>query len=77
LESVYVSKEVLSQVNSVNVLKIINNSTLAGEAGMVSNEPVSVAVRTAISAAVRELYVRGLERGWWEVDKSPPKYSAT
>jgi curli production assembly/transport component CsgG len=77
LESVYVSKEVLSQMNSVNVLKIINNSTLAGEAGMVSNEPVSVAVRTAISAAVRELYIRGLERGWWDVDKSLQKHSAT
>jgi curli production assembly/transport component CsgG len=67
LESVYVSKEVLSQMNSINVLKIVNNSTLAIEAGMVSNEPVSVAVRTAISAAVRELFIRGLARGWWEV----------
>jgi curli production assembly/transport component CsgG len=70
LESVYVSKEVLSQMNSINVLKVVNNSTLAVEAGMVSNEPVSVAVRTAISAAVRELFVRGLARGWWKVDKS-------
>jgi curli production assembly/transport component CsgG len=68
LESVYVSKEVLSQMNSTNVLKIINNSTLAFESGLVSNEPVSVAVRTAISAAVRELYVRGLARGWWRVE---------
>jgi curli production assembly/transport component CsgG len=77
LESVYVSKEVLSQMNSVNVLKIIDNSTLAGKDGMVSNEPVSVAVRTAISAAVSELYIRGLERGWWDVDKSPQKHSVT
>jgi curli production assembly/transport component CsgG len=67
LESVYVSKEVLSQMNSINVLNIVNNSTLAVEAGLVSNEPVSVAVRTAISAAVRELYIRGLARGWWSV----------
>jgi curli production assembly/transport component CsgG len=71
LESVYVSKEVLSQMNSVNILKVINNSTLAAEAGMVSNEPVSVAVRTAIAAAIRELFIRGLARGWWEVDISP------
>lgn len=70
LESVYVSKEVLSQMNSINVLKVVNNSTLAVEAGMVSNEPVSVAVRTAISAAVRELFIRGLARGWWKVDKT-------
>jgi curli production assembly/transport component CsgG len=77
LESVYVSKEVLSQMNSANVLKIINNSTLAVEAGLVSNEPVSVAVRTAISTAVRELYVRGLARGWWRVDKSPKKQPVT
>ena len=68
LESVYVSKEVLSQMNSINVLKVVNNSTLAVEAGMVSNEPVSVAVRTAISAAVRQLFIRGLKRGWWKVD---------
>jgi curli production assembly/transport component CsgG len=67
LESVYVSKEVLSQRNSINVLNIVNNSTLAVEVGLVSNEPVSVAVRTAISAAVRELYIRGLARGWWSV----------
>jgi curli production assembly/transport component CsgG len=67
LESVYVSKEVLSQTNSINVLNIVNNSTLAVEVGLVSNEPVSVAVRTAISAAVRELYIRGLARGWWSV----------
>jgi curli production assembly/transport component CsgG len=70
LESVYVSKEVLSQMNSINVLKVVNNSTLAVEAGMVSNEPVSVAVRTAISAAVRQLFIRGLKRGWWRVDES-------
>jgi curli production assembly/transport component CsgG len=67
LESVYVSKEVLSQMNSINVLNVVNTSTLAVEAGIVSNEPVSVAVRTAISAAVRELFIRGLARGWWEV----------
>jgi curli production assembly/transport component CsgG len=67
LESVYVSKEVLSQMNSINVLNVVNNSTLAVEAGIVSNEPVSVAVRTAISAAVRELFIRGLARGWWKV----------
>ncbi|MGO4917810.1 CsgG/HfaB family protein [Pseudogemmobacter sp. W21_MBD1_M6] len=77
LESVYVSKEVLSQMNGVNVLKIVNSSTLAVEAGLVSNEPVSVAVRTAISAAVRELYVRGLARGWWRVDESPKKRPVT
>jgi curli production assembly/transport component CsgG len=67
LESVYVSKEVLSQMNSINVLNVVNTSTLAVEAGIVSNEPVSVAVRTAISAAVRELFIRGLARGWWKV----------
>lgn len=77
LESVYVSKEVLSQMNGINVLKIVNSSTLAVEAGLVSNEPVSVAVRTAISAAVRELYVRGLARGWWRVDESPKKQPVT
>ena len=55
-------------MNSINVLKVVNNSTLAVEAGMVSNEPVSVAVRTAISAAVRQLFIRGLKRGWWKVD---------
>jgi curli production assembly/transport component CsgG len=69
LESVYVSKEVLSQMNSINVLNVVNNSTLAVEAGTVSNEPVSVAVRIAISAAVRELFIRGLARGWWTVDE--------
>ena len=69
LESVYASKEILSQVNGINILKIVNNSTLAVEAGMVSNEPVSIAVRAAISAAVHELIVRGLEREWWLTDK--------
>jgi hypothetical protein len=70
LESVYVSKDVLSQMNSINALNVVNNSTLAVEAGTVSNEPVSVAVRIATSAAVRELFIRGLARGWWRVDES-------
>jgi curli production assembly/transport component CsgG len=68
LESVYASKEVLSQVNGVSGLKILNTTTMAFEAGTASNEPVSLAVRKAIASAIFELTKRGIENDWWAVE---------
>lgn len=67
LESIYVSKEVLSQMTGVNGLSIIGTDTAALEFGTSQNEPVSLAVRMAIAAAVNEVVLRGIDRGWWEV----------
>jgi curli production assembly/transport component CsgG len=67
VESVYVSKEVLSQVSGINGLSIIGSDVAAAEFGIAKNEPVSLAVRMAIAAAVNEVVLRGLDRDWWEV----------
>lgn len=67
LEAIYVTKAILSQMNGLTGLDILNNSTLAVEAGQAQNEPVSLAVRGAIGAAVSELRRRGIARGWWAV----------
>lgn len=67
LESIFVSKEVLSQMTGVNGLSVIGTDTAAIEFGTAQNEPVSLAVRMAIAAAVNEVVFRGIERDWWEV----------
>lgn len=67
LESIYVSKEVLSQVSGLNGLSVIGSEVAAAEFGVAENEPVSLAVRMALAAAVNEVVLRGINRGWWEV----------
>jgi len=67
IETVYASKEVLSQVNSLSGLRVFNTSTLAFEVGNATNEPVSLAVRQAIASAIVELTRRGIKREWWSV----------
>lgn len=71
LESVYVSKEILSQMNGISGLEVLNHKALALESGAASNEPVSLAIRIALSEAVLELRKRGLKRGWWTLQVSP------
>ena len=66
LESIYVSKEVRSQVSGLTGLKIIDEDMAGAEIGSAANEPTSIAVRKAIAAAVNELSLRGIERGWWK-----------
>ena len=70
IESVYASKEVLSQVSSLSGLRVFNTSTLAFEVGNAINEPVSLAVRQAIASAIIELTRRGIKRGWWSTAPS-------
>lgn len=70
LESVYVSKEVRSQLNGVNGLSIIDLDVFAAEFGTAENEPVSLAVRMAIASAVIEMVKLGVGRGWWKVEAS-------
>ena len=43
----------------------MTNGVLALELGGAANEPVSLAVRLAIAAAVLELTHKGIQRGWW------------
>ena len=74
IEAIFVTKSILSQMNGLSGLKIINTTTLGLEAGSVENEPVSIAIRMAIAAAVEELRKRGIENQWWTVaERSDPK----
>ena len=74
IEAIFVTKSILSQMNGLSGLKIINTTTLGLEAGSVENEPVSIATRMAIAAAVEELRKRGIENQWWTVaERSDPK----
>lgn len=67
VQSVHARKEVLSRMNRLTGLEILDESVLALELGQVTNEPVSLAVRLAIAAAVVELTRQGAEDGWWEL----------
>lgn len=65
LASVHARKSVMSARNGISGLYILNNGVLAFEVGGSANEPVSLAVRLAIAAAVLELTHEGIQKGWW------------
>ncbi|AUJ63283.1 hypothetical protein B9057_02605 [Aestuarium zhoushanense] len=67
LHTVHASKTVLSQRDSINGLRILNNNVAAIEFGQVVNEPVSLAVRLAIASAVVEMTKFGIENQWWSM----------
>lgn len=65
LASVHARKSVMSARSGISGLYILNNGVLALEVGGAANEPVSLAVRLAIAAAVLELTHEGIQKGWW------------
>ena len=65
LASVHARKLVMSARNGISGLYILKNGVLAFEVGGSANEPVSLAVRLAIAAAVLELTHEGVQKGWW------------
>lgn len=65
LASVHARKSVISAQSGISGLYILNNGVLALEVGGAANEPVSLAVRLAIAAAVLELTHEGIQKGWW------------
>lgn len=65
LVSVHARKSVMSARNGISGLYILNNDVLALDVGGSANEPVSLALRMAIAAAVLELTQEGITKGWW------------
>lgn len=65
LATVHARKSVMSARSGVSGLYILNNDVLALEIGGSANEPVSLAVRLAIAAAVLELTEEGIKKDWW------------
>ena len=65
LASVHARKSVMSARNGVSGMVILSNDVLALDVGGSANEPVSLALRMAIAAAVLELTKEGITKGWW------------
>lgn len=68
LLSVATTKTVYSTMTNGSALAFINNGTRYGEAelGKANNEPVTIAVRAAIDAAVIEIINQGQVKGFWK-----------
>jgi curli biogenesis system outer membrane secretion channel CsgG len=69
LNTVYVSKTILSQSVDANLFKYVNfKRLLEVETGFTRNEPIQLAVTEAIEKAVEGLIVDGIKGKIWEVD---------
>ncbi|RYJ52499.1 hypothetical protein DR871_000135 [Flavobacterium petrolei] len=69
LNTVYVSKTILSQSVDANLFKYVNiKRLLEVETGFTRNEPIQLAVTEAIEKAVEGLIVDGIKDNLWEVD---------
>ncbi len=69
LNTVYVSKTILSQSVSADLFRYVNlNRLLEAETGFTRNEPVHLAVTEAIEKAVEGLVVDGIKDGIWQSD---------
>jgi curli biogenesis system outer membrane secretion channel CsgG len=69
LNTVYVSKTILSQSVDANLFKYVNiKRLLEVETGFTRNEPIQLAVTEAIEKAVEGLIVDGIKNNIWEVD---------
>ena len=68
LLSVATTKTVYSTLVNGSALAFVNNGTRYGEAelGVANNEPVTIAVRAAIDAAVIEVINLGQAKGFWK-----------
>jgi len=71
LNTVYVSKTILSQSVDANLFKYVNlKRLLEVETGFTRNEPVQLAVSEAVEKAVEMLIVDGIRDHTWEVNAS-------
>ncbi|MGC9493748.1 CsgG/HfaB family protein [Vibrio genomosp. F10] len=67
LLSVTTSKTILSMQVTGDVFRFVDyKDLLEVEAGYTNNEPVNVAVMSAIDASVIHLVIEGIERGMWQ-----------
>lgn len=75
LLSVATTKTVYSTLTNGTALAFVNNGTRYGEAelGTANNEPVTVAVRAAIDAAVIELINQGQLKSYWKFKQPTTK----
>lgn len=77
LNTVYVSKTILSQSVDANLFKYVNlKRLLEVETGFTRNEPIQLAVTEAIEKAVEGLIVDGIKSGIWAVDATTPEVAA-
>ncbi|MDR7370817.1 CsgG/HfaB family protein [Flavobacterium aquidurense] len=69
LNTVYVSKTILSQSVDASLFRYVNlNRLLEVETGFTRNEPIQLAVTEAIEKAVEGLIVDGIKDNIWEVN---------
>lgn len=77
LNTVYVSKTILSQSVDASLFRYVNlNRLLEVETGFTRNEPVQLAVTEAIEKAVEGLVVDGIKDKIWEVKASNDEVTA-
>jgi len=73
LNTVYISKTILSQSVDANLFKYVNvKRLLEVETGFTRNEPMQLAVTEAIEKAVETIVIEGLKDKLWE-SKAPKK----
>ncbi len=67
LKTVYVSKTILSQALDASLFRYVNfQRLLEVETGITKNEPIQLAIQSAIENAVEALIIEGIEGGLWE-----------
>lgn len=77
LNTVYVSKTILSQSVDANLFKYVNiKKLLEVETGFTRNEPIQLAVTEAIEKAVEGLIADGIKDNLWEVNATKPQVDA-
>lgn len=77
LNTVYVSKTILSQSVDANLFKYVNiQKLLEVETGFTRNEPIQLAVTEAIEKAVEGLIADGIKDNLWEVNATKEEVTA-
>lgn len=71
LMNVQVSKTILSVGRDLTVFRFVDVGTklVEAESGMTENEANTMAVKTAIEAAVVELVNQGIQKGFWKIQE--------
>jgi len=72
LMTVNISKTVLSVGRDISVFRFVDVGTrlVEAEGGMTENEANTMAVKTAIEAAVLELIEQGVKKGYWKYQET-------
>ncbi len=67
LKTVYVSKTILSQALDASLFRYVDfQRLLEVETGITKNEPIQLAIQSAIENAVESLVIEGIEAGLWQ-----------